>query len=181
MLCDGGKLIVHLNGWPGVGKKTIGSALAEMLAARFVDNHLLHDVAIVCAGFESPERWAVYDRVRAAAYEGLFKRPKDEIFVMTNALCRNAPRELKAWEHIVELAVSRDVPLVPVVLEAQAEENIRRLGSAERVGRKLTDPAELRGYFAMDAIQCPEAHETLILDVTRLHAVEAAECIRRHI
>jgi hypothetical protein len=42
-------LIIHLNGWRGVGKQTIGRALAERIGARFIHNHLLHDVAIVCA------------------------------------------------------------------------------------------------------------------------------------
>ncbi|WP_284388078.1 hypothetical protein [Devosia yakushimensis] len=39
-------MIIHLNGWPGVGKLTIGRLLAADLGARFIHNHLLHDVAI---------------------------------------------------------------------------------------------------------------------------------------
>lgn len=50
-------LVVHLNGWPGVGKLTIGRALAERLNARLIDNHLLHDAAIACAGLDDPQRW----------------------------------------------------------------------------------------------------------------------------
>src|SRR6202011_2120341 len=34
-------MIVHLNGWPGAGKKTIGEALSMLLGARFIHNHLL--------------------------------------------------------------------------------------------------------------------------------------------
>jgi hypothetical protein len=41
---------------------------------------------------------------------------------MTNALFKDAPRELDAWRHVVELAISRNVPLVPVVLEAELDE-----------------------------------------------------------
>jgi adenylylsulfate kinase-like enzyme len=63
-------MIIHLNGWPGAGKKTIGAVLAEMRAARFIHNHVLHDVAIVCAGLNSPARWTLYEQVRAAAYSG---------------------------------------------------------------------------------------------------------------
>jgi hypothetical protein len=114
-------MIVHLNGRPGVGKRTVGSFLANHLGARFIHNHLLHDVAIVCTGFDDPERWVLYDLVRHVAYASLRKRPPTEVFVMTNALCKNAPRELEAWRHVVELAMSRNVPLVPIVLEATAE------------------------------------------------------------
>ncbi len=136
-------MIIHLNGWPGVGKKTIGSILADRLHARFIHNHLLHDVAIVCTGLNDPDRWILYDAVRQAAYASLSKRPCTEVFVMTNALCKNTPRELKAWRDIVELATSRNVPLVPIVLEATVDELSRRLQSAERIGKKLTDHAEL--------------------------------------
>ena len=56
-------MIVHLNGSPGSGKKTIRVALANNPSARFIHNHLLHDVTIVCAGFDSPDRWIAYEEV----------------------------------------------------------------------------------------------------------------------
>jgi broad-specificity NMP kinase len=174
-------MIIHLNGWPGTGKKTIGSVLADNLQATFVHNHLLHDVAIVCAGFDSSERWAVYEKVRAAAYEALLKRPYGEIFVMTNALCKGSSREAEAWRHVVELAIARQVPLIPVVLTVEVEENVRRLQSPERVGAKLTDPAELQSYFEIDTLQCPDVPETFVLDVTHLSAARADARIQSHV
>ena len=39
-------MIVHLNGWPGVGKKTIGFELAKNLRARFIHNHLLQYLTV---------------------------------------------------------------------------------------------------------------------------------------
>jgi broad-specificity NMP kinase len=174
-------MIIHLNGWPGVGKKTIGSILADHLHARFIHNHLLHDVAIVCAGSHDPDRWILYELVRQAAYASLRKRPRAEVLVMTNALCKNSPRELKAWRDVVELATSRNVPLVPIVLEAQEDEIVRRLQSAERIGKKMTDPAELRSYFAVDELQYPAVSELLIVDVTNLEPEGAATRIERHV
>ena len=125
-------MIVHLNGWPGVGKQTTGRALAASLGARFIHNHLLHDVAIVCAGFGDPDRWPLYERIRATAYKALARRPAAEIFVMTNGLCVNAPREREAWAHVVDLAMRRAVPLIPVVLEADTDEICRRGQSGAR-------------------------------------------------
>jgi gluconate kinase len=174
-------MIVHLNGWPGVGKKTIGAALAERLHARFIHNHLLHDVAITCAGLESPDRWTLYEQVREAAYVSLRKCARTDVFVMTNGLCKHNQREIEAWGHVVSLAVSRQVPLVPVVLEASPDENARRVKSAERVGKKLSDPAILRSYFEMDAIQYPAVSELLVLDVTDLMPAEAAEQIEKRV
>ena len=93
-------MIIHINGWPGVGKKTVGEVLAKMLGARFIHNHVLHDVAIACSGLHGHERWDLYEIVRAAAYAALARRPPSEIFVMTNALCKNSPREQAAWVHV---------------------------------------------------------------------------------
>jgi gluconate kinase len=178
---SGGGMIVHLNGWPGVGKQTIGRILAARLGARFIHNHLLHDVAIVCHGLHDPARWVLYEQVRQAVYQALQARPADEVFVMTNALCAGSEREREAWDHVVDLAMDRQVSLVPVVLEAAAVENERRLQDPERVGRKMVDPKLLREFIATDRIQEPDVAGLLVLDVTRLSAEAAAESVLRHI
>jgi broad-specificity NMP kinase len=170
-------MIIHLNGWPGSGKKTIGEALSRLMGARFIHNHLLHDVAIVCAGFEGQQRWELYETVRAAAYDALKRQPAAETFVMTNALCNDTPREESAWKHVVALAMARNVPLVPVVLELSADENVRRLESQERVGRKMTDAATLRGWFTTNSIQRPDVPELIVIDVSDMSAEEAARAI----
>jgi gluconate kinase len=170
-------MIVHLNGWPGAGKKTIGETLSKMLDARFIHNHLLHDVAIVCAGFESEYRWELYETIRSAAYKVLARHPPMEIFVMTNALCNDFPREELAWKHVVELAITRDVPLVPVVLEISNSENIRRLQSPDRIGQKMTDVAALRQWFDKYSIQRPDVPELIVVDVSDLSPEQAADTI----
>ncbi|MBA3455375.1 MAG: hypothetical protein H0T42_19945 [Deltaproteobacteria bacterium] len=174
-------MIVHLNGWPGVGKRTIGELLASLLGATFIHNHMLHDVAIVCAGLRAPERWPLYEIVRAAAYDGLAKRPFNDVFVMTNALCVVAAREVQAWEHVVELAMRRNVPLIPVVLHADIDELCRRVQHAGRAGRKLSDPGALRAMIARDNLQHPQVPETLMLDVTSASAEQAAAAIVDHV
>ncbi|MET3794424.1 AAA family ATPase [Aquamicrobium terrae] len=176
-----GGLIVHLNGWPGVGKLTVGRALADRLGARLIDNHLLHDVAIRCTGLADPGRWPLYEKVRHAAYEALKDRPHADTLVITNALCANDARERQAWNHVVDLAIARNAPLVPVVLEADFEENARRLRSPDRAGRKLADPAVLRSFLTADSIQKPDVPDLLVLDVTRLSADQAADAICRHL
>src|SRR5262249_12543479 len=125
------------------------------------------------------DRWVVYETVRRAAYDALAQRPRSETFVMTNALCKNAPREEEAWRHVVELAIRRKVPLIPVVLEAEADELLRRLQSPDRAGRKMTDPALLRTFLTNDELQRPAVAESF--DVTRLSAEEAASRIAAHI
>ena len=167
-------MIVHLNGWPGVGKQTIGRLVATTLGARFVHNHLLHDVAIVCAGFDHPDRWPLYEEVRRAAYGALARHPPGEVLVMTNALLKASRRGQQAWAHVVDLAMARASPLVPVVLDAEPDELCRRIESPERSGRKLADARELRELLATRALQRPDVAELIELDVTPLPAIEAA-------
>ncbi|MGE0855413.1 MAG: AAA family ATPase [Hyphomicrobiaceae bacterium] len=174
-------VIVHLNGWPGAGKKTIGEVLARKLGARFIHNHMLHDVAIACTGFDSSDRWPLYDAVRAAAYAALVKRPQSETIVMTNGLCKNAPREQTAWRHVVDLAVARVVPLIPVVLEVSAEEISRRVESAERKGKKLSEAPILKRIMAEDILQMPDVPELLVIDATPMSPADAASAIERHL
>ena len=174
-------MIIHLNGWPGVGKKTIGAILAQRLGARFVHNHLLYDLPVAITGHDDPARWPLYEAIRAAAYDALAQRPPGERFVMTNALRLNTQRDRDTWARLVAAATARNAPLIPVVLEAEANELVRRLQSPERVGRKLTDPARLRGYFVENSIQKPAVAELLVLDVTRLSPEEAAARIEAHV
>ncbi|HRD78583.1 MAG TPA: hypothetical protein PK264_22040 [Hyphomicrobiaceae bacterium] len=177
-------MIIHLNGWPGAGKRTIGEALARRLGARFVHNHLLHDVARVSVGQggrDNDAYWSTYERVRSAAYDALALRPRCETFVMTNALVKDDPRETEAWGHVVALAMRRDVPLVPVVLDIALEENCRRVASPDRVGRKLSDPTLIREFRRTLAIQHPDVAELIVLDVTGLSPEMAALTIEEGI
>jgi broad-specificity NMP kinase len=175
-------MIIHLNGWPGVGKRTIGASVASRLGARFIHNHLLHDVAIQCAGFNGAQRWPLYEKVRAAAYETLALLPLSEIILLTNGLCNDTPREELAWRYVVDLAMRRRAPLVPVVLEASLFENLRRVQTVERAARqKLVDPIALEEMTQRGSIQKPAVPELIVVDVTELTVEEAASRILQHL
>jgi thymidylate kinase len=173
-------MIIHLNGWPGTGKQTIGRELATRIGARLIHNHLLHDISIVCCGRTTPERWEFYETIRTAVYGYLERIPSAETLVMTNALCNGSEREVSAWTHVVELAISRKVPLIPVVLDVELSENIRRLQSAER-SNKLRDQTVLMSYLQVDSIQQPDVRELLVLNATALSPEEAATRILQHV
>jgi len=54
-------VIVHINSYPGVGKLTIGRALADLIGGKLLDNHSVFNVAFALTEFRSP---AFYDAVR---------------------------------------------------------------------------------------------------------------------
>lgn len=174
-------MIIHINGWPGVGKSTIGGILSEQIGARFIHNHVLHDVSLVCAGIGDEDRWPLYEKIRSAAYDVLERRPSDEIFVMTNALCKTADREVKAWNHVVSLAIHRKVPLVPIILTASAEELAKRIVDPNRLQTKLKNPLALIEMVSKHALQVPNVMETLVLDVGNWSAQESAAEISRYV
>jgi cytidylate kinase len=55
-------MILQINGWPGVGKLTVGRIIAKELGGRLLDNHTIYNPAFALTEFRSP---AFYDTVRA--------------------------------------------------------------------------------------------------------------------
>ena len=141
----------------------------------------MHDVAFACAGYADKQRWPLYEKVRSAAYEALLLRPKNEIFVMTNALSNESEREIEAWKHVVELAISRGVPLIPIILTADANEISNRICSLNRLSTKLKDPEALIQMISEYSLQIPVADETIVFDVGTLSSEEAASLVVHHI
>ena len=140
-------MIIHLNGWPGVGKLTVGRILACELGGHLVDNHTLHNVAACLCDRNTPEYGQLYYQVREIAYARMQAMPKSAVFVMTNALTRESKQEVEAWNAVKQLAVDRSDTLVAVTLVCSSEENIQRLQSVERANnRKLTDPEPLLAW-----------------------------------
>ena len=172
-------MLIHINSWPGAGKKTIGELLALRLKARFVHNHHLVDLVAACCDRSDPQWQPLYDRVREAAYESLAHRPAGEPLVMTNVM---AADEVTWWTQICELARRRSDVLVPVVLTLDADENRKRLLDPTRTGSKLKSVEILDALRATDSLLVPlDIATTLVLDVSRLSPEVAVEHIDAHL
>jgi thymidylate kinase len=136
-------VIVHINGWPGVGKLTVAREVARRLEARLLDNHTIHDVPGRLCERNTSGYWDLYYRVRDVAYDYVRAMPPSEVLVMTNALLAESEREREAWLAVKQLAASRSTRLVSITLECALEENVRRIVSEERRHRKLVDAEAL--------------------------------------
>ncbi len=55
----------------GAGKKTIGGQLSGVPKARIIHNHVLHNVAIMRAGVDDPDRRPLHDGLRSPSYAPL--------------------------------------------------------------------------------------------------------------
>jgi hypothetical protein len=62
-------LIVHISGWPGSGKLTIGRLLVKRLGARLVDNHTLINPAECLFERGDPLYWPLRKAVRSLVFD----------------------------------------------------------------------------------------------------------------
>jgi broad-specificity NMP kinase len=172
-------MLIHINSWPGAGKKTIGELLASRLKARFLHNHHILDLVEACCD-RSDARWqSLYDRIRDAAYDALACRPPGEPLVMTNAMARE---EALLWAQICELAGRHGDVLIPVVLTLHADENRKRLLDPNRGGSKLKSAPILDSLRSKCELLVPaDIAATLVLDVSELSAEDAAARIEAHL
>lgn len=176
-------MIIHLNGQPGVGKFTVAKHLAEKLNARFIDNHSVINTAMVCADHGTPEYTRIAHELMSYVCKELINRPTNEIMVFTNCLVEEFKADQTRYELVNNLARERGDVLVPVLLECDIEENMRRVQSDGRAEKqKLTDPEILKnrltGYTFIHPADEPMS---LQLDNTDLTAEEAAEKIYQHV
>jgi hypothetical protein len=182
--------IFHLLGLPGVGKFTIASRLVDTLdaageTARLIDNHLTAD-AVVClvpepfpGGRMDLDVLEGVGRVREVVFD-LIERisPPSWSFVLTNFV---APHDsLAGFSRIRQLAERRQSTYVPVHLECDVEEGLRRVVRPDRAVRSKLRDAQLARELYDRGPLIPEWPDLFRLDVTRLAPEESAARIIGH-
>lgn len=168
-------LVVHINGWPGVGKLTIARLLAGTLNARLLDNHTLINPAEAMFARTDPAYYSFRADIRALAFKRAAQLPQGVNLVLTDAIAQEEPRHHAMFADCVTLADRLGAKLISVVLDCAAEENARRLVDASRRElRKLDAPDILAEIRRASTLLRPEGVPRIDLDVTHLTADEAA-------
>jgi shikimate kinase len=120
-------MIVVLNGWPGVGKLTVGLELASLLNGRLLDNHSVLNVAKLLTDYGSDAYYEAIRDVRDVAFRIIKSLPSAVPVIMTTALAYGGPKSFaeEYWASIEALASeeNRDIFLVALTcdLEVQAK------------------------------------------------------------
>lgn len=138
-------MIIHINGYPGVGKLTVGKVLAARLDARLLDNHAMYDVAFALADFRSPAWDEIARGVREVAFRGIEAIPPYIPIITTNA-CSDSDWGNEMWAAMLAMARRRRSPFLVVSLTCSLGENARRVQSEDRRGGKMSDPIALETY-----------------------------------
>jgi cytidylate kinase len=169
-------MIVHMNGYPGIGKLTIGRIVAERVGARLLDNHSIYNVALALTEFKSDAYYQTLRGVRAIAYERILELPADVPVILTNAHAQDSDWGNECWDAVIDLAKARGSELAIVVLDCSVDENRRRIVSADRdAKRKPRDPDMFSGNVTGRPLLDRGGDRLLRLDTTALTAEQSAE------
>lgn len=171
-------MIIVLNGYPGVGKLTIGKGLADLLGARLLDAHTVYNVAFATTEFRSPAFYETVEAVERIAYARVRDLPADVDVVLTVVLTEPKQIAHAAWARIEALAVDRG-GLAVVHLRCDLDEHVRRIQSPGRGAKRKPQDAAMaeRNHAEAKPLLGQGAAHLLSLNVTTLEAQQAAQKI----
>ena len=175
--------LVFLLGYPGVGKRTVGSHLAELLGGVLVDNALIHLPLLTLFKWDgrSPIPMEIWERVRPIreAVLGTIEdlAPRSNSYVFTNVL-KDDEDGARQYENVRSLSRRRGSLFLSVMLDCDVEEQVRRIDAPDRVARlKGSDPEGYRRHRYETKLFQPPPEEVVNIDTTKTGPRQNAEKI----
>ncbi|KAJ5579503.1 uncharacterized protein N7459_005488 [Penicillium hispanicum] len=177
--------IVHINGFPGVGKLTIArQLLAQLPSVKLVHNHLLVNPADAVLHRSQPGYQTLRRAIRTALFSTLVTEPAtfDTSYIFTDFQTDDELGTAVCAEYRCT-AEARGAALVPIVLLCDEETNLQRVASSDReTYLKLTDVALVAQFRREKNVHRFSEHANYLeLDVTTLSPAEAATRIAEHV
>lgn len=177
--------IVFMLGYPGVGKRTVGTHLAQILDAVLVDNSLINIPLLTLFRWDGKvaipmEIWERVKPIRAAVLGTIEDlAPKTNSYVFTDVL-KDDPDGATEYVDVRSLAERRGSLFLPVLLDCDVDEQVRRIDTPDRRARlKGSDPEGYRLHRQHTRLFVPPSEHLLRLDTTGTSAERTAEQIYR--
>ena len=174
MTSDFETCVVFLLGYPGVGKRTVGTHLAELVDGVLVDNQLINIPLLTLFKWDGkfPIPMEIWERVGPIwdAVLGTIEdlAPKSNSYVFTNVLTDDRDGEGQ-YNRIRSLAHRRGSLFLSVMLDCDVEEQVRRIDTPDRVTRlKGSDPEGYRRHRYHTRLFQPPPEDVIQLDTTRV-------------
>ncbi|MBS1691693.1 MAG: hypothetical protein JST91_05670 [Actinobacteria bacterium] len=186
--------IIHLVGFPAVGKRTVAVELVkaseEAPGDRFVliDNHLSSNPILAVldgqgSGTVGDEVWDLVDQVRDVVDHAILElAPAERSFVFTNSPMAGDASGIRAVARVQRLAEARNSTYVPVVVSCDRDELLRRVPAADRRHHgKWTVAAEVANHLDHHQVLRPDSPHLLDLDTSATPAARSAQVILDHL
>lgn len=173
-------MIIVLNGYPGVGKLTIGQELVSQISGRLLDIHSVYNIAFALTEFKSPEFIETVEKIETIAHDLIRKLLAEVTVVLTTVLTGGSEWGNAEWSRIVRLGLERP-PLAVVHLHCDLDENIRRIEAGGRAAKRKPRDTEMarRNHAQRKVLAGIEEPNLLQLDVTQLSSRDAATTIAK--
>lgn len=176
--------IVFMLGYPAMGKRTVGAALATLVDAVLLDNARIHGVLL------EPFRWdgvallppEIWDRVTPIRHAllGVIEdlAPASNSYVFTNDLTDDES-SAQQYDSIKSLAVRRGSLFLAVQLDCDIDVQVSRIDNPDRIAlRKGADPPGYRWHRQNVNLFEPPAEDRFDIDTTNTSPQTNAELIR---
>jgi hypothetical protein len=164
--------VVFLLGYPGMGKRTVGAALAELLDAVLVDNQLINRPLLELFRWDGKESipmeiWERVVPIREAVLGTIEDlAPPSNSYVFTNVLEDDADGAAH-YERVRGLAHRRGSLFLAVLLTCDIDVQVSRIDNPDRIAlRKGSDPEGYRWHRLNTRLFQPPPDEVLHLDTT---------------
>ncbi|KAL8752771.1 MAG: hypothetical protein Q9199_005508 [Rusavskia elegans] len=170
---------IYINGYPGVGKYTIAKKLVKLLPnAKLLDNHLLIDPVAAVYDRSMPEYQWLRRRIRSSILNSiaLSISLRDVTWIFTDSQSSSEVGKAAVTDYI-HAAELRGSPIISIILSCATEENVLRLGAADRRGTKLRDAKILLEIRKTEDLYRFGGETEIDIDVTELRPHHAAQAI----
>lgn len=175
--------VVYMLGYPGMGKRTVGGHLAELLDGVLVDNALINRPLLELFRWDGieplpPQIWQYAVPIREAVLATIQDlAPLTNSYVFTNVI-EEGPTAADEYDRVRSVAHRRGSLFLAVMLSCDIEAQVSRIDNPDRVAlRKGADPEGYRGHRLTTTLYQPPAAEAFHIDTTEAPAVDNAERI----
>ena len=183
---------ILLMGFPGVGKRTIGEALARKTNARFTGNHDLYDPILKLFGNDyqamwnlTPEMWEKLNAVQDLYLSTIADVcARDDSFIFTEMMFDQDPYHQIFYKKVLGVVKKRGPHFFPVRLICDEDELAKRVVSDDRkqFSNFKTRDTELSRKRSREEQAFYSHHENEItIDNTNLSADNVSDKIIEHI
>ena len=175
--------MVFLLGYPGMGKRTVGSQLAELLNAVLVDNQLIKRPLLELFQWDGKESipmeiWQRVVPIREAVLGTIEDlAPPSNSYVFTNVVDDDNDGAAH-YQRIRSLAQRRGSLFLAVMLTCDIDVQVSRIDNPDRIAlRKGSDPEGYRRHRLTTTLFEPPPHEVIHIDTTTTEPRANAERI----